>query len=106
MTPVASAAGMAVTSSWRIAGLGRGMRRFRAYPARDAALHVRASCATPANGIVQTSHSTTGASAARAANMAAMTMTFSSTGAAAATANRPVAFRIPEKSAASDMKKM
>ena len=103
ITPEASAAGRAMTIIARMSGVQRGREGRRGKPAWAAARHVRASCATPATGIDQINQSATSPPVSAAKVMAAMTKMFSSTGAAAATAKRPVAFRMPENSAESDM---
>ena len=78
----------------------------RRMPARSAATQTSASWATPAKGMAQTSHSIISPPMALPVTMAIITKMLSSTGAAAAAAKWPVAFSAPEKSAASEMKKI
>ena len=75
-------------------------------PARSAAIQTSPSCAAPANGTVHTSARIADPPTSQATAMAAASMTFSSTGAAAAAANRPAALSAPEASAASEMNRM
>ena len=90
----------------RISGVQRGRPGRRAKPAAAAARQVRKSCARPATGIDQISQFTTTPPVSAPMAIAVMTKMFSSTGAAAATAKRPVAFRMPENKAESDMHRM
>ncbi len=101
-------------ASRRISGVQRGIRSTGANPARAAAYQTSASCATPATTTATDRYipcsAPSGAPAAaspRSASTSATTrIRFNSTGAAAATANRPVAFSTPDNSAQSEMNRI
>ena len=76
-------------------------------PARSAATQTRVSCARPATGIVQISHSIWAPPNSPCPKVRPDTIRmFSRTGAAAAAAKRPTAFSAPDRSAASEIVRM
>src|SRR6056297_946831 len=106
MTPPARAAGMATTTRRFISGDHLGQLGRRCTPARSAATQTNTSCASPANGTVQTSQRITSPPIYAAQAIDIQTKIFKSTGAAAAAAKRPVALRTPENKAVIEIRRM
>ena len=75
-------------------------------PDLNVAIQSKLNCRTPAIGMEYTNQTIRLLSVVHAISRAATIMTFKITGVAAATAKRPVVFRIPENKAAKEINNM
>lgn len=101
-----SSAGAAIIASRLSSGVSRGIRGRIVSPALRTPIQIIANCAMPESGTDQISHRPASPPEASPITSAEIITTFIMIGAAAATAKRPSAFRMPLSSAVSEMKRM
>ena len=106
MLPPANAAGRAMTARRLRSGVSLGRLGTSRKPAFAAARQTNASCTMPPMGTAHVSAHPVDRPNEGAASIAPISTTFKATGAAAAAANRPVAFSTPDSSAASEISRM